>query len=149
MNLQHITFISNIGANDVVYSYAVDSDDNYNYYLLAGKVIVHRVHPACKSEPYEFYYDNITIIDINDKKKYKDLAAFYILGEKYNLTYKPFPCENYDLSLKYNRIYVIEKENGEKYNISKQEYCDIMNEFGNMNGFEPLNIMRIIRERQV
>lgn len=151
-----VIFISNVGNNDVPYPYAVDCDDTY--YLLIEKVVAHHIHPTFNPDPYRIYYDKSKIINIKTQKQYKNIVAYYLLdtkckdenednNESYNLSYMSNPSERYDLLKNDSLRVVIKKEDGKKYELSKQEYCDIINEFGDMNGFEPLNITRMISKR--
>lgn len=145
-----ITFISNVGNSDVPYPYAIDCDNTY--YLLGENVVVHNIHPTSDSDPYDIYYDNYTIIDTKRQKHYKNFVAYYTVNandeeEQYNLTYCPNPGDHYDFLKSISKNVIIEKKNGKKYELSKQKYCDIINKFGIMNGFESLNITKIISER--
>lgn len=125
-----VTFISNVGINDVPYPYAIDCNDTY--YLLEEKVVAHYIHPPFESDPYRIYYDKHNIITIDTQKQYKGLIAFFIGDDPYNLTYMSNPSKSYNLCKTISEHIVIEKENGTKYDLSKQEYCDIINEFGNI-----------------
>ena len=145
-----ISYHSPGGNNDVPYPYAVDSDNNY--YLMIENVIV-KSTPQLQNYldndkiPYEYYYDASLITCDKGRIPNKmpmftnnfNIDKFYIGKESYTMRHKPFPAEEYDrlTSDLGSHIYIRDKNN-KKHEITKQQYIEIIEDFGNTIGASPM-----------
>jgi|TARA_B110000305_G_C19114205_1_gene481206 hypothetical protein len=91
-------FVSPVGNSDVPYPYAVDVDGRY--YLMIEDVIIDKIINIKKynNDPYDFYYKNITVKNIQNptESNILNIKEFYIGKELYNYTYKPNPGKHFD-----------------------------------------------------
>jgi hypothetical protein len=80
-------------------------------------------------------------------ENFRDIKEYYIGEERYTMTYTPFPEKKYDGIMDWGEgnIFVL-LTNGEKKELSKEEYISIMDDFGDVAGFQPLE-REIIHER--
>lgn len=130
------TFVSPVGNNDVPYPYAIDSRERY--YLLIEDVILERVPPRWRDDPYRFYYRQHIIVHCPycDGDKYR---KFWIGNEEYRLTYKAKPSEDYDRFLEFpdnpEKTVSVETLDGQIVELSKQDYIDIHTDFGREKGY--------------
>ena len=141
-----ITYSSPVGNNDVPYPYAIDMDGNY--YLLIENVILRHTEDLSKKiqeydNPYDYYYKYYIIVSHDENKhtpRLMNITEFYIGDDRYDLGYKPYPDEDYDRIVRQWRdeaLYVT-YGNGKRTVLTKEEYIDIMKEFGSLLSFEPL-----------
>ena len=91
-------FVSPVGNSDVPYPYAIDMDGKY--YLMIESVIINKITNIKKynNDPYEFYYENRTLTNIQNptKSNILNIKEFYIGKELYNYTYQPNPGKHFD-----------------------------------------------------
>jgi hypothetical protein len=141
-----IEFNSPVGNNNVPYPFAID--DKGWYYLFIENVIVKNVPNNFKNDPYYYYYDKYLITTDMGKiphvspidKYFWNIDEFYIGNDKYTMRYDPFPKNEYErllISFK-EKLYVI-KTDGKKYELTKEQYIQLMNEFGEHQCFIPLS----------
>jgi hypothetical protein len=145
-----MSYYSPVGNNDVPYPYAIDSKNNY--YLMIEDVILNNTKELINflinnNDPYEYYYKASLITEdrgIGTKPLFQNnsnIIRFYIGKELYTMKYSPLPSNEFDRFTKElgNNIYIRDKNNV-KHNISKQQYIEIMENFGNIVGFSPMII---------
>ena len=145
-----ISYYSPVGNNDVPYPYAIDSQNNY--YLMIEDVILNNTKELINflinnNDPYEYYYQATLITEdrgIGTKPLFQNnsnIIRFYIGKELYTMKYSPLPSNEFDRFTKElgNNVYIRDKNNV-KHNISKQQYIEIMEEFGNLIGVSPMII---------
>ena len=144
-----VEYHSPIGYNDVPYPYALDEEGNC--YLMIEDVILDKTHDCYNlSNPYEYYYSNQHIINneivrtSKPNSKLLSIKHFYIGTDEYNLSYTPNADENYEWlesdAFRENNFHVISIETSEKcWYLTKKWYREIMEEFGNIIKFIPLN----------
>jgi hypothetical protein len=145
-----ISYYSPVGNNDVPYPYAIDSKNNY--YLMIEDVILNNTKELINflinnNDPYEYYYQATLITEdrgIGTKPLFQNnsnIIRFYIGKELYTMKYSPLPSNEFDRFTKElgNNVYIRDKNNV-KHNISKQQYIEIMEEFGNLIGVSPMII---------
>ena len=151
-----VAYHSPVGNNDVPYPYAIDSSGNY--YLIIEKAILKSSLELTEfltsgKDPYTFYYKaSLITCDRGCVPPREPIFAnnfsiekFYIGKESYTMTYDPFPAEDYDrmTSNLGNHVYIRDKSNN-KYEITKAQYIEIMESFGNTIGASPmLNIVNM------
>jgi len=152
-------YVSPVGNNDVPYPYAID--DKENTYLLTAQVIIKSTDKIKKQmkeydDPHNYYYDYHLITadkgmipQQNTKIPFFDnIKEFYIGGEPYTMRYKTFPEKDYDRMIRHfgSPISIIDI-NDQEHILTKESYANIMTLFGEINSFEPLNIMHMYQER--
>ncbi len=151
-----VRYESPIGNNDVPYPYAVD--ENNNIYLLIGEVILLSAPDRIitpEFDPYTYYYERYLIT--TDRgfippthpiiKNFKGIKKFYHGDDQYTLKYVPKPHKNYDDCVSRLGPAFITNTQKQKKMISKMEYVQIMTEFGQLNGFRPIeNITKAVSQ---
>jgi hypothetical protein len=151
-----IQYESPIGNSDVPYPYARDNQGNY--YLMVENVILlnrpnfdqiiasHNQHPSSRhDDPYSLYYNThyITEPSSNTRNVFKNIEAFYINGNEYNMTSTLNPEEEYERFKRFSignqysddipadvppvGIYI--RQNGVLRELPKDEFVSIINEF--------------------
>lgn len=156
-----IEYISPVGNSGVPYPYAIDNKGKY--YLLIEGVILNDIPKYNINDPYEYYYENINITTdmrrISPRepkiKYFNNIVEYYIGDHKYTLNYCPDAEANYDSLRKADndglksecskKIYILKTDN-EKYELTKDMYIKIMEDFGKMKGYSKLKY-KIIQER--
>ena len=147
-NYQIISYNSPVGNNDVPYPYAVDSQNNY--YLMIEDIILKNTNDVINflinsNDPYEYYYQASLITEDRGTGKKPlfqnnfNIIKFYIGKELYTMKYSPSPANEFDRFTKElgNNVYIRDR-NKIKHNISKQQYIEIIEEFGNLIGVTSL-----------
>jgi len=139
--------VSPVGNNDVPYPHAID--DTGNVYLLIFNVILTKPDKF-KEYGYDYtdyYIDNAPITaDIRaiphknpTIPNFQNISEYYIGNDRYTLTYEPFPSEDYnrlipflfqEMSIKYL--------DGSKKVLTEESYVKLIEDFGLLQGFEPL-----------
>ena len=150
-----IKFVSVMGNSGVPYPYAEDVTGNI--YLLIENVII-KNNPNIKNykDPYNYYYDKISITsritrrpERNLKtKSFMGITKFYIGKEQYNMSYEPFPEKDYDRLIPDwgKKMFIVDSEKKKK-ELTKNAYIEIMERFGEINGFEPMKNIKVLVER--
>ena len=105
--------------------------------------------------PYDYYWESGKSLITSDMglnppkepyiKEFENIIKFYIDEQQYTLTYAPNPLEEFNRLIENfgNDLYV-EKKDGIKYRLSKEDYCNLMEEFGNINGFRNILFYNLI-----
>jgi hypothetical protein len=156
-----VKYVSEVGNNCIPYPYAVDK---YNYhYLMIENVVFINDHPQTMTDPYEWYYDHHYLTSmrpgghpsaprhVQKKNQIKYIKDFRIGAESYAFNYRPEPELDYDrISYfddddpnKRNTVSVIKHDGFEKI-LSKKDYVELMEEFGNKMKFSKLPNKKII-----
>lgn len=143
-----ISYHSPVGNNDVPYPYAIDSEKKY--YLLIENVMLNYTkeledYIINHNDPYEYYHKASLITDdrgLGRKPLFDNnfnIKKFYIGKELYTMTYSSSPSKDFDRFTKElgNNVYIRDKNNV-KHNISKQQYVEIIENFGNTIGASPI-----------
>lgn len=146
-----IDYVSPVGNNDVPYPYALDSVGNI-YLLLEGVVLINTEQFKTLFEeyddPYFYYYDHHTISDdagrvptkkalcnnINNLYYYHNIKNIKIGDELYTLNYSPTPEERYED----NEIYMLIRNDGSEEVLSKEEYINLIDNYGQLMDFKKL-----------
>ncbi len=143
-----VSYHSPVGNNDVPYPYAIDSEKKY--YLLTENVVLNYTkeledYIINHNDPYEYYYKASLITKdrgLGRKPLFHNnfnIIRFYIGRELYTMTYSSSPSKEFDRFTKElgNNVYIRDKNNI-KHNISKQQYIEIMEDFGITIGASPI-----------
>lgn len=139
-------YISHVGNNCVPYPYAVDENDNY--YLMLENVIVSNIPIKNIDNPYKYYYNkglitpDIGIVPPREPviKYFNNIIAWFIGDNQYTMRYTPFPHSEYERHASYDdfgdgmKIKYIDETTKI---ITKSDYVNIHNIFGNLVGFKP------------
>jgi hypothetical protein len=155
---QIATFNDSNVSNTNICAYAIDM--NNRCYLMNEHVIMKtdsddlNYWNSLEKDPYEYYY-NISLIT-NDiryvlpkepvHRYFEEINKFYINNKEYTLRYSPNPEKEYDkiISEHSNNGYkpFISVTDTEKisYGLSKEQYVDIIKEFGNLISCKPLSV---------
>lgn len=157
-----IDYVSPVGNSDVPYPYAIDIDDNY--YLLINHVVIKGVPTG--HDPYHYYYDKILItpdlsLDIPTIKHthFQNITEFYINDKPYTFSFDLDAAKKYDILTlhlndddhdddhdKPNHLYVV-KTDGLRYELSRDEYISLMNDYAKEINCGKLLDVVIIHER--
>jgi hypothetical protein len=149
-----VSYHSPVGNNDVPYPYAIDSEKKY--YLMIEDVVLKNSKELenfliNNNDPYEYYYKASLITEdrgLGRKPLFHNnfnIIKFYIGKELYTMRYSILPSNEFDRFTKElgNNVYIRDKKNV-KHNISKQQYIEIMEDFGNTIGAIPItNIINL------
>jgi len=139
-----VKYVSPVGNSDVPYPYAIDT--NNNCYLMIESVVVSGIPAGFQDDddPYDYYYGNCRI----DSKKFRDINTFYIDDKQYNFSYNPKAAEDYDRLMEHlgKNLYIVQS-NREKYRLSKEEYIELMEDFGKEMGFTLMEEIEIVQAR--
>ena len=149
-----ITFVSSVGNNDVPYPYAIDTNNNYYFFLdyailknvitLEENVITLEENVITLEEnPYSYYYKKI-----NEIRESENINYMTINNEKYLITSYPDPEKNYeDLSRRLGSpIYIDNITNNTTNQISKSEYIALLSNYNEKIGLTLMLNIRIIDE---
>lgn len=145
---QIISYHSPVGNNDVPYPYAIDSANNY--YLMIEDAILKSTQElqnflSNDEDPYEYYYHASLITEDRGQGRKPlfqnnfNIIRFYIGKELYTMRYSSSPSNEFDRFTKElgNNVYIRDKKNV-KHNISKQQYIEIMEDYGITIGANPM-----------
>lgn len=144
-------FVSPVGNNYVPYPYAIDIDGRY--YLMIEDVIIDKITNIKKydNDPYEFYYNNRTLTNIQNpgKSNILNIKEFYIGSNPYNYSYETNP------SSKFNRVSLwedfgdgmkIKYLDGSEELLTKKRYIQLNKKIEKHFGFSKLR-KKIIQKR--
>lgn len=145
---QIISYHSPVGNNDVPYPYAIDSANNY--YLMIEDVILKKTKELenvviNSNDPYEYYYHASLITEDRGQGRKPlfqnnfNIIRFYIGKELYTMRYSILPSNEFDRFTKElgNNVYIRDKKNV-KHNVTKQQYIEIMEDYGITIGASPM-----------
>lgn len=149
-------FVSHVGSNDVPYPYAVDSDNRY--YMLLKKEVANNIPEEYKNDPYKYHFHSHLITTdegcVPPKKpmykNFENIRKFYIGGEPYTLTYHSEPEKDYERIERWDDFGIgmeIVKTNGRRVALSKEDYVDLLNNFGELIGVSKIQNIRVLQER--
>ncbi len=143
--LKILSYVSPIGDNCVPYPYAVDKDRNF--YLMVENVCV-SLNSSNDSNPYDYYYHIMYIIVDQIHSMMDNIQDFYIGRAPQDLYYSPAPHQNYQRLTNYGakKMYVV-KTGKQKEILTKNQYIDLMERFGEMIHCSPLRNRKIIQDR--
>jgi len=164
-----VKYVSEVGNNDVPYPLAVDQDGRR--YLMTENVILTQIPPDTE-DSYRWYYDRcsmtpeLSVIREGEEKLSSteterpiwtrtDVLRFFVGPETYNLTYTPYPRENFAFLIQCGQE---ESEQGQLYVVTQHTYPDrteldeaayvsLMEDFARKMGFEPLQFNTLIPRR--
>lgn len=150
-SLARITsFVSPVGNNDVPYPYCIDKYGNY-YLLIDDTVIKNRADEILLCDnPYNYFYERYVITPSRGKvtKPFRNIDKFYAGTRRTSLTYTPYPERE---SFTGHSMYVVMRLSrgigGIKKKITREEYIDLIEEFGAEENFEPIKGKRLLQER--
>jgi hypothetical protein len=157
-----IDFVSPIGNNDVPYPYAIDIDGNI-YLLLENVILMNTGNLQSKlndyDDPYSYYYHYEKFVNVsgahnltNHMYSYFDnINEFFIDDDPYTLSYQSDAKNHYDNIIPHvgNTMYVKYSGDNAKYELTKDQYIDIMKRYGEMAGFEHIANVNIIVDRSM
>ena len=137
-----VDYQSPVGNSDVPYPYAIDEKDNY--YLMLDKVIV--TSPMTEEGPYDKYWNGglmTTDLGFVPPKEpiypnFQDIKEFFIVEksgkkQKYTLRHAPNPGKDYDRLVKdIGKPLSVKYTDGKEKDLSKQDYIQLMNDFGKL-----------------
>lgn len=149
-------YVSIVGNNEYNYPYAVDQKGNY-YLMISYTVFKPQ---SCFENINEDVYDEFYRLSFITKEMscgnprppaiegFQNIEEYYIDDERYMLTYDPFPEKDYE---RISRNWIpgamsIKKKDGTIESINMMKYCKIMKDFGDMIGFQPMNIKKEISQ---
>lgn len=154
-----VEYVSCVGNNWVPYPYAVDELGNY-YLMIEDIVLLNSNTELIKEkirrggDPYSYYYAR-TLITVDKGRippkqpkiqNFKNIEKYYIDDEdgfqRYTLRYDPDTPKEREWNFPKDRKkkHYIKHTNSENLiYISETDYFNLMEEFGALNGFEPLH----------
>jgi len=134
-----VEYVSPIGNNDVPYPYAID--ELGNYYLMIEDVILLKPVLVDEKDPYWYYYNKTLMTSdlgrhpaIEPEFPFKDIKEFYIDDED---GYQQYTMR-YNMHIRENSTYYIVKTSGERIQLTHDMYRDLMAEYAELMGFEPM-----------
>ena len=149
-----IKYVSPVGNNDVPYPYAIDSLGNY--YLLTEEVVLDSSSSFSirrYGDPYDYYYSASLITDEQQNRQpiitnFDNISRWYIGDEPYIMSYSINATKNYDRLTEggKEKMYIV-LTNGNRRRLTKVMYKDIIERFGELMMFYPLDITEIIIKR--
>ncbi len=151
-----VSYHSPVGNNDVPYPYAVDSE--FNYYLIIEDVVVKKTVTLDDylhdSNPYDYYYDASLItkcLGSNKEPLFENnhnIDRFYCGKEAYTLRYDPNPANEYDRLTEppFGKHLFIRDKNGKKFELTKNKFIELMEDYGKIIGAEQLQVIQILDE---
>lgn len=143
-------FVSPVGNNDMPYPWARDVLGNT--YLFIENVIL---GPECQWEdgPYEYYRINDLITTdlgyvppVKPTIRFRGVIGFRIGTENYTLRYQPHAGADYDRIMNWNEGNIVFKFNDKEKIMSRAEYIEFMEAFGQIKHFRPF-FFEIIQPR--
>lgn len=154
-----IEYVSPVGNNDVPYPYAID--DNKNIYLIDYNVVILYRDDIAKlmkkyDNPYDYYrdYSLITsdrgLIPPQLPKSDMNISEWIVGKNEFTLSYEPFPDKTYDRLTKQGteHMYTIDSK-GNKTQLTKKDYIDLMKKFAELQSFEPLPLKKEYMDRDI
>lgn len=141
-------YYSPIGNSAVPYPYAIDDDGNY--YLTIEDVMVKDIPDDC-TDPYRHYYykgrmdgaaKEIESARINNNKWIEENGESSVM-----LTYCSNPGKDYDRMDAWEEANLdieVEYQNGTVKKLSREGYIELMEEYGNSNGFHSIKNKTIL-----
>jgi hypothetical protein len=146
-------YVSPVGNNDVPYPYAIDVN-NFTYLMIENVILKKDLNENDWNgyeEPYDCYYNNGLITSDNGRiprrepkiNNFLNIKEFYCGKDTYTLTYEPDPEK------KYNNMYEnlgkpsYKDVNDNIIDFTKEKYIEFMNKFGDLMGYEKMNVVRI------
>jgi hypothetical protein len=145
-----VEFVAPVGNNDVPYPYAITEDGHV--YLLIEDVILLDCIITDDFDPYDCYYDNSLITADMGRvpeqlpliQNHLGITEYYIGEDRYTMRYKTDPSSEYDRVIPEfgERMYVV--IDGDVREFTKEEYINLMAEFGMTAGFKHLPTESII-----
>ena len=122
-------FVSPVGNSDVPYPYAIDSDNRY--YLFIVNVCVKK-YSGSEYDIYNYYRETSIMAHGTPLTIYKD---------QYQLTFHINPEEDWERYNKWEPDPLVVKIGGSV--ITEEQYCRLMNGYGEIMGFEPINWLEL------
>lgn len=153
-------YISPVGNNDVPYPYATDV--NNNIYLLIDDIVI-KYDPerdmSDYDDPYNYYYDHTLIVSNGRNhigcrgapkiENFKSIKKIYAGKRRQSLRYSPFADKSYDTDTDYERKAIsVVYTNDQRSIFSKSEYIELIQSYGELLSFEPIQNMVVLQERQ-
>jgi hypothetical protein len=146
-NSKIVEYISSVGNNNIPYPYAID-EEGYNYLILENVKV--KLPPTMLNnydDPYSYFYKYDLITSnkgyIPAKQPimlhFKNIKKYFIGKKPYTLRYVSDPAKNYDRISKWDDFgdgMKLILTNGNQKKINKQQYIDLMNEYGSHYGFK-------------
>lgn len=132
-----VNYISPIGNSMVPYPYAID-DKGWVYLFVCLVVITSfSSNYISESDPYEYYWKNgIGLISSGQNhrslaiKNFQNIQKFLINNTQYNLSYNPFPEEEYErLVHNFSSDLKLELTNGSIIPLDKTKFIQLMKDF--------------------
>lgn len=168
-----VRYISPVGNNDVPYPYAVL--ENGDIYLMIEDTILLCTNKLQSfladqtNDPYSYYYDknnhcitpNLSIrlsehyeSYLNCFSYFEDIRKFHIGGNPYTMSYNSNPKKQYDRFKTFEnlenttetQITIFVGNELKKIDLTCDEYCKILTDFGNKNGFQHFESEIIVRD---
>lgn len=135
-----IQYKSPIGNSNVPYPYAIDE---YANHLL---MIEHVIIDDCDGrDPYEYYYSKTNMTPVQRRgNAFLNITEFYIGNIEYTMSYHPNPGSNYDRLVEDIDHEISVVHNGERRGITRDEYIEINNMYGQRMGFNPLDTTVVV-----
>lgn len=150
-----VEYTSPVGNSDVPYPYA--KDENGNYYLMIEDVIIkhsptleREIEEGDFDDIYSYYYSQQLITSDcgynppqpSPNPYFDEIKEWYIGNDRYTFRYTPKPEEEYLRLIRLDeeedgRMFVV-KRNGEREELSRNNYIDLMRRFGERYGFEKM-----------
>lgn len=137
------TFVSPVGNNDVPYPWAQTEDGDV---LLLGETTMLKNQPPLTpmNDPYfEQFYENTSLT----KNQFDGIQKFRVGSTEYNLRWTPDPAKDYDRLSKEGKLQVKRKDSPGFVSVNKKEYTRLMKDFGDQQGYQPLDHAVIISSR--
>lgn len=141
-----IELVSNVGNNKITTPYAIDETKSYylfnNFTIISGAVSM--------ENPYLYFNDNSLITEDRvyqpprQPSAKTDIVSMYIGSIRYTARWVSNPGEEYDrITKRYNRALFIEYVGQQKTQITRDEYIEIMNNFGKLMGYVSLEYTKV------
>jgi hypothetical protein len=138
-----ISFVSEIGNNDVPYPYA--TDENGSIYLLIENTILDKVTDDFSNDPYGYFYSN--------QSKYSEIFEFKyfteIAGSQTNqvdLYYTPTPIFDFNCYHSHSNLYFCYLDNKPDEIVREQDFVEMMKKIETEFSYRPL-IVSYLRDR--
>jgi hypothetical protein len=151
-----VTYVSNVGNNDVPYPYAVDSDGAT--YLFEAGTKVKKVPRKFARDPYGYFFSvDLLTPDMalaswwwpwtvrTPDRRYR-FDAFWVGDEQYTMRWTPRPYR------KFRRLSadgtLVALEAGKCVTLTRKKYVDIMHAYAREMGFETLSMRTVYARRR-
>jgi hypothetical protein len=155
-----VEYVSPVGNNDVPYPFAVDSQDNH--YLMIEKSIFKDKTGKKHKDPYQYYYYSSLITPdrgmIPTKQpiisEFQGIIEWWMGEQRWTMKYVPNPAQEYDRLMgpkflgedQEPKMYVKKVYQEKLVEITKEDYINLIETFGQIMGFRPQEA-RMIQER--